>query len=73
MNDIYKKYLCNYLINKDLVNITMENNENNVIKKITFRKDEDKNLLYSKVYSSNNTELDFIYKLSSEIEKCRNN
>ncbi len=70
MNKIYQKKLCDYLLNKDLLETTLENKNNYLIKKVTFRKDENKNLLYSKVYSYNDTQLDFIYKLSNEIKKC---
>lgn len=69
-NKIYKEQLCSYLLNKDLLDTTLENKRNSIIKKVTFRKDEEKNLLYSKVYSYNDTYIDFIYKLSSEIKKC---
>lgn len=66
--DYYKKELCNYLLNENMIN---ENIINENIKKITFRKDENKNLLYSKVYNYHDKHFDFIYKLSSEIEKCK--
>ena len=76
--DYYKKELCNYLLNENMINENMinenminKNYQNDIIKKITFRKDEDKNLLYSKVYNYHDTHFDFIYKLSSEIEKCK--
>lgn len=70
MNKMYQKKLCDYLLNKELLETTLENKENYLIKKITFRKDVDKNLLYSKVYSYHDTYIDFIYKLSKEIEYC---
>ncbi len=61
-NKIYrKKLLCNYLLNKDL--LTTDEN-------IKIRKDESKDLLYSKIFY-NGYELDFIYKLSKEIENCK--
>ncbi len=62
-NKLYrKKLLCNYLLNK---NLSIDENI-----KITFSKDESKDLLYSKIFYNDN-ELDFIYKLSKEIENCK--
>ena len=67
-NKIYRKeLLCNYLLNKDLISNEFINN-NQV--KVTFRKDEPNNLLYSKVCVSG-YEIPFIYKLSKEIENCK--
>lgn len=69
MDKLYrKKILCNYLTNKDLLNIDIENSN---IKSISFTKDNSKDLLYSKVLLYNGIEVDFIYKLSSEIQKCQ--
>jgi hypothetical protein len=62
-NKLYrKKLLCNYLLNK---NLSIDENV-----KIIFSKDESKDLLYSKIFYNDN-ELDFIYKLSKEIENCK--
>ncbi len=65
-----KELLCDFLLNNNELETEFGTNQNNLIKKVTFRKDEDKNLLYSKVYNYHDTHLDFIYKLSKEIEEC---
>lgn len=69
MDKLYrKKILCNYLTNKDLLNIDIENSN---IQSISFTKDNSKDLLYSKVLLYNGIEVDFIYKLSKELKKCQ--
>ncbi len=67
MNKLYRKrILCNYLLNKNFDNIEKDDN----IQNISFTKDLNKDLLYSKVLLYNGYEIDFIYKLSKEIKKC---
>ncbi len=64
---IYNELLCNYLLNKDSLTTEIISNEQ---LKVTFRKDESKDFLYSKLFV-NEYEIPFIYKLSKEIENCK--
>jgi hypothetical protein len=66
-----KELLCDFLLNNNELETEFGTNPNHYIKKVSFRKDEDKNLLYSQVYLYHDTHLDFIYKLSKEIEECK--
>ncbi len=65
-NKINQQLLCDYLFNKNLISTELKNEQ----LKIAFKKDESKNLLYSKLFY-NGYQLDFIYKLSKEIENCK--
>jgi hypothetical protein len=65
-NKLYQELLCDFLLNKDLLETKLGNEK----LKATFRKDESKDFLYSTLYVNEN-EIPFIYKLSKEIENCK--
>ncbi len=76
-NNIIKNLKCLYLLNNDEYENKNNNeykyfvNEKMNVKYVTFRKDDKKNLLYSTHYLYNDSNINFIYKLNDEIEKCR--
>ncbi len=65
-NKLYQELLCDFLLNKDLLETKLGNEK----LKATFRKDESKDFLYSTLYVNEN-EIPFIYKFSKEIENCK--